>query len=173
MLTMYLASGKKKHDRSFWVNAADGMISWDKKKSPKANKTLQLEKVDSEPTVRTAQEWFDAIDTDRSGELDQDELAELYLQARGEKLKGKLLKSAMRTMDIDGDGSISFDEFERWWRAHGGDLELFRPLAITVHAGDLQLLLVAKDAETKRRWVNGLNAVLRKLGKGPVNRHSF
>ena len=32
-LTLYLASGKKKHDRIFWVSSVErGEISWDKKR---------------------------------------------------------------------------------------------------------------------------------------------
>ena len=32
-LTLYLASGKKKHDRTFWVSSVErGEISWDKKR---------------------------------------------------------------------------------------------------------------------------------------------
>ena len=78
----------------------------------------------------------------RAGELDQGELATLYQQARGEKLKGKQLKAAMVEMDKDGGGTVSFDEFEGWWKMNGGDLEAHRLLAITVHTADVQLLLV-------------------------------
>ena len=41
---MYLASGKKKHERVFWVEQG-GMLSWDKKKAQpgkKANKSFQV-----------------------------------------------------------------------------------------------------------------------------------
>ena len=43
----------------------------------------------------------------------------------------------------------------------GGDLEKRRQCALTVQAGDVQLLLVAKDAETKQRWVAAMRGVLR------------
>ena len=38
-------------------------------------------------------------------------------------------------------------------------------MALTVTAGEVQLLLIAPDAETKRRWVNGLKAVVAGKGK--------
>ena len=56
------------------------------------------------------------------------------------------LKAAMSTMDKDGDGSISYEEFETWWRTNGGDLEKHRSLAFTVVLPDLHLLLVRTSA---------------------------
>ena len=51
---------------------------------------------------------------DKSGELDSSELATLYKQARGEKLSGRELKTAMACMDADKSGTIEFSEFEAW-----------------------------------------------------------
>jgi|EP01043_Picozoa_sp_COSAG02_P031561 hypothetical protein len=48
----------------------------------------------------------------------------------------------MSEMDKDGDGTVSYAEFESWWRNNGGDLEKHRPLAFTVVLPDLNLLLV-------------------------------
>ena len=48
----------------------------------------------------------------------------------------------MSEMDKDGDGTISYEEFESWWRTNGGDLEKHRALAFTVVLPDLNLLLV-------------------------------
>ena len=53
------------------------------------------------------------------------------------------LKAAMSAMDKDGDGTISYEEFETWWRTNGGDLEKHRSLAFTVVLPDLNLLLVS------------------------------
>ena len=49
----------------------------------------------------------------------------------------------------------------------GSRLEGQRSLGLTVVVGNAQLLVVAKDAATKRVWVDGLTAVLRRLGKLP------
>jgi hypothetical protein len=80
-LTIYLASGKRKHDRVFWVDRTTGTISWDKKKSTKPNKSESLIGVESAPAIKSAKEWFDLIDADKSGELDANEFAELYKKA--------------------------------------------------------------------------------------------
>lgn len=166
-LAMYLASGKKKHDRLFWVSPSDGTLAWDKKKSAKPNKIEPVLSVGSEPAVKNARQWFESMDADGSGEIDEQELAELYQQARGEKLSKKQLKAAMAAMDQDGGGTVDFEEFDAWWRANGGDLEKHKELALTVVAGDVTLLLVAHDIEAKMMWVNGLTAMLRSLGKLP------
>jgi hypothetical protein len=52
------------------------------------------------------------------------------------------LKAAMAEMDKDGDGTVSYEEFESWWRNNGGDLEKHRALAFTVVLPDINLLLV-------------------------------
>lgn len=165
VLTMYLASGKKKHKRYFWVDVQSGLIMWDKKKRFPPNKVEQLVRVEARPAVRDAHEWFRAIDADGSGQLNSDELATLYRRATGEKLSKKQLKQAMHEMDTDGSGAISFEEFAEWWYTNGGDLEKYRDLALTVQTSEVTLLLVAQDADTKRRWVQGLTAVLRLLGE--------
>ena len=165
-LTMYLQSGKKKHDRVFWLENEQRTVCWDKKKTKpgKANKSGTLRSYEPAPAVKTAREWFDLTDADNSGELDAEELVQLYQSARGEKLKKKDLKAAMAEMDTDGGGTIDFAEFEMWWSNNGGDLEFKRPLAITIMADDVQLLVVAKDQADKQRWVMGLEAALKKMG---------
>eukprot|EP01043_Picozoa_sp_COSAG02_P038012 COSAG02_NODE_2899_length_7779_cov_6.028776_2_plen_433_part_00 len=86
--------------------------------------------------------------------------ARRYRQARGEKLGKKDFAAAMAEMDIDGDGTISFSEFETWWSANGGDLEVHKDRALTIGAGDLHLLLVAPDLATKARWIAGCRELL-------------
>ena len=51
-LTMYLASGKRKHDRIFWVDPSTGVISWDKKRSKKPNKSEIINAVVSNEAIR-------------------------------------------------------------------------------------------------------------------------
>merc|ERR1712086_268130 len=104
---------------------------------------------------------FDSSDGSGSGAITDDELSALYKKARGERLKLKDLAAAMAAMDTDESGRIELDEFQQWWADNGGDLEKRRQCALTVQAGDVQLLLVAKDAETKQRWVAAMRAVLR------------
>ena len=160
VLTHYLPTGKKKNDRYFWVSIERGTLSWDKKKNAKPNKTEPLLSVEPRPAVKDARQWFDTIDADGSGSLDVNELATLYRTARDEKLSKKELKAAMVEMDSDGSGTIEFAEFEQWWRDNGGDLEKHREQALTVVAGDTQMLLVAPDTQTRDLWARGLTATL-------------
>ena len=167
-LAMYLATGKKKHDRVFWIDTAGlpCMVCWGKKKGGRSFKREELKGVEPKPAIESARELFDAIDTDGSGALDGYELGLLYQRARGEKLRKKNQAAAMREMDRSRDGSISFSEFSAWWRENGGDLEKHRERAMTIRAGTLALLVVAPDLDTKARWIRGCRAALH--GEGAV-----
>ena len=164
-LTIYLASGKRKHSRFFWVdqNEETGLvqISWGKSLRSKTCKTKSLIAVEEKPTLRDPRTIFDEVDDDGSGSLDISELELLYKKARGESLSKKELKNAMAQMDTDGDNQVQFDEFERWWRDNGGDLAKHTEQALTIQAGDLELLLVAPTVDEKQRWVSGCRQLLR------------
>ena len=164
----------------FWVDPAAGTLAWDKpgKKSSKPNKgPFPLVSVLPDiPPERDARAWFKQADADGSGEIDADELAALDKKARGEKLSKARLKEAMAALDKDGNGTISFDEFQvrpqhharpaparvptdaacrqDWWAENGGDLETHRALALTIVAGKTELLVVAPDSATKSAWVD-------------------
>lgn len=110
----YFASGKKKHDRYFWISVDDAVINrdprlcWDKKKKQMPNKMEALVAVDSAPpgttytctnhhylrlvaririskigrcdmvlvpAAKSAKEWFDIMDMNRDGGLDEAEIA--------------------------------------------------------------------------------------------------
>jgi Ca2+-binding EF-hand superfamily protein len=60
---------------------------------------------------------FDAIDTDRSGEIDKSEFGKLMV-ALGIGMSAKQLNEAWRWMDKDRGGGLDFDEFFRWWKAN-------------------------------------------------------
>ena len=61
-LTMYLATGKKKHSRFFWVqgSSGDGMLKlcWGKKKGTSRHKTETLHAILPEPDVSSAEDLF-------------------------------------------------------------------------------------------------------------------
>ena len=84
-LTLYLSSGKKKHDRFFWLTPKTCTLAWDKKKTTNG-KPKKMERVVSVeeglPELRSAKEWFDEFDSDGSGALTDDELSALYKKAR-------------------------------------------------------------------------------------------
>ena len=160
LLTLYLLTGQKKHSRFFWVNAESKQISWGKTLRAKTCKTETLVRVINVPSVPDAQELFRQIDKDNSGYLDSKEVAELYKKARGEKLAGKKLKEAMRVMDGDGNNQVSLAEFQTWWANNGGDLEQHRERAMTFVCGSgVEVIVVAPDAATKQRWVDGCSTL--------------
>lgn len=58
---------------------------------------------------------FKQYDTDNNGFLDTKELAALC-QALGTKLTIHELEAAILLLDSNGDGKISFNEFQDWWK---------------------------------------------------------
>eukprot|EP01052_Picozoa_sp_SAG31_P029962 SAG31_NODE_3030_length_4767_cov_3.085904_2_plen_235_part_00 len=62
---------------------------------------------------------FDECDADGSGMLEAKEIESLC-KTMGKKLNKKGRQAAMAEMDSDGSGSVSFDEFNAWWRENGG-----------------------------------------------------
>lgn len=63
---------------------------------------------------REVREIFDEVDTDGSGEVDADEVAQL-VQNLGVKMSPCELQEAMADMDSDGSGEVEFEEFYHWW----------------------------------------------------------
>jgi Ca2+-binding EF-hand superfamily protein len=63
-------------------------------------------------------ELFDGIDEDNSGAIDKGEFAKLSAKL-GDKLKSfwssRPLDVAFSELDVDGDGTVTFDEFRAWW----------------------------------------------------------
>lgn len=77
--------------------------------------------VEAEQT-KMLQDLWSAFDTDRSGTLEQDEVAKVITAAFGRKVKDEELKKAFTEMDADGSGEIDFDEFVGWWRQQGDEV---------------------------------------------------
>ena len=131
-LTIYLASGKAKHPRNFWLHEATCQVSWGKSFKAKKCKTETLMRVVDQPKIPNAKELFEDMDADSSGRLDKDEVAQLYKKARGQKLRKSDLTAAMKEMDDDNSGEVDLSEFESWWSRNGGDLESQRSKAFTL-----------------------------------------
>ena len=53
---------------------------------------------------------FDAIDTDGSGELDEEEMRALF-ESMGRSVSKRVISNIMRLSDLDGNGTIDFEEF--------------------------------------------------------------
>lgn len=162
-MAVYSLSGKKKHDRWFWLQTeSSAVICWGKTLHDKKHKSERLVDVVDGPSIRDARTLFDEVDVDQSGELDEQEIARLYKKARGQKLGKKELRAAMQEMDTDRGNGVSFEEFEKWWSVNGGDLEKYRSKALTlVMADGLELLLVAPTVEIHQYWLRGCTALLK------------
>jgi len=151
-MVIYRASGRRKHERWFGLDADSLQLSWSKSARGKAHKSERLVRVIPDAAVPDARALFDETDADGSGELDASEVAQLYRKARGQKLGKSDLKAAMAQMDSDGDGRVDFAEFARWWSTNGGDLEAQRSRALTLVCGDAaqEVIVVAADETLKR-----------------------
>jgi hypothetical protein len=68
--------------------------------------------------LQQVRETFDAIDTDKSGTLDRDEIQRAALQL-GRVFIGNELEEAMSQMDLDGNGEVDYAEFCAWWEGGG------------------------------------------------------
>lgn len=112
-MMMYLASGKKKHKRTFWLQGKT--LSWDKRKGSSPKKSGEVTRFKPQASIRTAREWFEHMDADNSGAIDEEEVRDLHRQACGKALKQKELRDAMKMMDIDGSGTVEYEEFAIWW----------------------------------------------------------
>ena len=80
------------------------------------HKALKQHYIGKEMTTR---QTFDALDEDKSGYLDKEEItkaAGVLGAGLGFVMAEDELEKQWRLMDGDGDGQISFDEFEVWWK---------------------------------------------------------
>ena len=62
----------------------------------------------------TCKPVFDKFDKDGSGEIDKDELAAMSAEL-GQPLDEEQLATALKDLDMNGDGVIDFSEFARWY----------------------------------------------------------
>ena len=79
------------------------------------------------------QALFSELDKDQSGYLDHDEVAQLC-KMLGRKMGKKQVQAAMAEMDTDGNGEVSWTEFDAWWQVNGG-----KALKKTAPAGEIDL----------------------------------
>jgi Ca2+-binding EF-hand superfamily protein len=72
----------------------------------------------------TTRQVFDALDEDKSGFLDRDEVAKasgMLSAGLGFVMSGEELDRQFKIMDPDGDGEVTFTEFEAWWKSVEAD----------------------------------------------------
>lgn len=68
-------------------------------------------------STKDLKQVFQAFDKDKSGSI---ELSELWavLKELGETIPEQELSKLVKKMDLNGDGKISYSEFDFWWK-HG------------------------------------------------------
>ena len=79
---------------------------------------------DKQETITLSKKVFNAVDTDRSGFIDQKEMLEMMIifgkymnekngggQAIGENLIKEMAQQGLNEMDVNHDGKVSYDEF--------------------------------------------------------------
>lgn len=88
--------------------------------SPTERRTRQLAREHGMPLpdVEALTNFFNEFDTDGSGEIDEDEFRGILYKIIGVKTETdvplKRLQRYWREVDMDGDGSITFNEFLIW-----------------------------------------------------------
>jgi centrin-1 len=85
---------------------------------------------------KDARSMFEEMDADGSGYLDMQEVEQLCKQL-GKKLSKKEMQLAMGEMDRDGNGEVSFPEFEAWWTVHCAKQAGKRAAAGTIELKDV------------------------------------
>jgi Ca2+-binding EF-hand superfamily protein len=67
---------------------------------------------------------FDLYDTDKSGDLDLDELRHFVVEM-GKEMTDQELQDAIAEMDADGGGTVCFPEFAEWWTSSNSVLKQY------------------------------------------------
>ncbi len=105
------------------IAVAMGLIDWfDRRMRPPAADEFD-EKLDVLRSQITDEKellaLFNAADKDESGMLDEAELAELLKSICHTVITPEEIEHATSILDVDGDASVSFSEFVRWWKRKG------------------------------------------------------
>jgi calcium-dependent protein kinase len=80
-----------------------------KRIEPRQSRTIMADKL-SEEVKAFLRQMFDEIDTDRSGSIDAKELKAIIEKTEGCDASDEAIQKEMASMDINGDGKITFDE---------------------------------------------------------------
>merc|ERR1711959_529576 len=92
----------------------------------KAAHTGPLPPPSSDAQLLELRRVFDSFDADGNGALDKSELSSALMRMK-RALYGSALDDAFAAMDADGDGAVTFDEFQQWWET-GGKLSALESL---------------------------------------------
>lgn len=94
--------------------------------------TVKLPQGQTEDEINEIGDVFDMYDADMSGEIQRDEL-EVVMKSLGYSLTHDQFSAMFRVLDLDGDGSITREEFINWHvRNHDTLLMSKREMAVTM-----------------------------------------
>ena len=104
---------EKVHDKSgrpYYFHRGENRVSWTVPRPERYQVTPDLRMKFKLGEIDEFKKLFKMYDSDGSGEIDRDELAQL-LKRMGERLKASQLDALLRKIDDDGSGDINFQEF--------------------------------------------------------------
>ena len=96
---------------------------------------------------RSVREVFDMLDEDDSGALDVEEGQMAAAILGGVLMEKEALAEKFAAIDTDGDGTLSFEEFESWWTEHAASEEAL--LEQTWAATELQRVQRGRATRTR------------------------
>ena len=132
------------------VNKNDKKEEWTPKKYEKNGLT--------EDEVMEIKEAFDLFDSDRSGEIDTEELKQA-LKNLGIDAKNQTLSNMMADLDKDGSGKIDFDEFINMMTAKMSDRDTKEDLQKVFR------LFLGDDEKSEKIELKHLKRVARELNE--------
>jgi Ca2+-binding EF-hand superfamily protein len=104
---------EKVHDKSgrpYYFHRAENRVSWTVPRPDRYQVSPDLRMKFKVGEIDEFKNLFKMYDTDGSGEVDREELAQM-LKRMGERLKASQLDALLRKIDDDGSGEINFQEF--------------------------------------------------------------
>lgn len=108
------------------------------------------------PTVDEAEDAFRRIDTDGSGAIGREELAQCLTQELGMELTPAEMEDAFAELDVDGDGQVDVDEFV------DGMVSLKNPDSVHLRAMRVIASRAKRRSASGARSLNGTSTVLQR-----------
>ncbi|KAG1669057.1 hypothetical protein FOA52_003975 [Chlamydomonas sp. UWO 241] len=96
---------------------------------------------DNEASLKEVRLIFQAYDEDGSGELDEKEFIEVLMKGGYSEAEAVM---AFVEVNTDGEGGVSMEEYEVWWREQAGNTERTEP-TLTALLGNLDALAAYMD----------------------------
>ena len=113
--------------------------------------------------TRRLRQIFDCVDADGGGSIDAEEVAQLARKLFGADLTPLELKRAMKEMDPDRSGGVTFEEFERWFSGEGDFRKRAEKQQRLVAKEQAQRVAMAQEEQARRGKLEWLRAIFRQV----------